>query len=196
MIYRKEPRQILLFDRVEEILHPKAHLNIEVDKQRLDSTHIFSNMADWNRSMLLFKTRKRFLVQVKRHESRLYGELDQDLQEDYEAQSCWIYGDAKARNARYGNHICSNHEQLGWDMLRLIERFEKHPKLSNMNTFKDMFRVFQNNVRLMTARSKSVSIQAGKLWSILPTRTLRFTIRAWAIKCRSAKLTILKIRFR
>ena len=78
MIYRKEPRQILLFDRVEEILHPKAHLNIEVDKQHLDSTHVFSNMADWNRSMLLFKTRKRFLVQVKRHESRLYGELDQD----------------------------------------------------------------------------------------------------------------------
>ncbi len=37
-------------------------LNIEVNKQRLDSTHILSNMADWTRSMLLFKTTKRFLI--------------------------------------------------------------------------------------------------------------------------------------
>jgi hypothetical protein len=51
-------------------------LNIEVDRQRLDSTHVFSNMADWNRSMLLFKTIKRFLVQLKRHESKLYDEID------------------------------------------------------------------------------------------------------------------------
>ncbi len=46
-------------------------LNIKIDKQRLDSSHVFSNMADWSRSMLLFKTTKRFLVQVKRHESKL-----------------------------------------------------------------------------------------------------------------------------
>ncbi len=40
-------------------------LNIEVNKQRLDSTHVFSNMADWTRSMLLFKTTKRFLIQLE-----------------------------------------------------------------------------------------------------------------------------------
>ena len=129
-------------------------LNIEVDKQRLDSTHVFSNMADWNRSMLLFKTTRRFLVQVKRHEAKLYDEIDEDLREHYESQGGWIYGDVKTRNVRYGNHICNNHEQLGWDMLRLIERFEKHPKLSSMNTFKDMFRVFSEQCEIDDGKVK------------------------------------------
>ena len=61
-------------------------LNIEVNKQRLDSTHILSNMADWTRSMLLFKTTKRFLIQMKRHESKLYYELDNDLRKSYDSQ--------------------------------------------------------------------------------------------------------------
>ena len=137
-------------------------LNIEVDKQRLDSTHVFSNMADWNRSMLLFKTTKRFLVQAKRHESRLYDELDQDLRTHYESQGGWIYGDVKIRNVRYGSHTCNNHEQLGWDMLRLIERFEKHPKLSNMNTFKDMVRVFSEQCELDDGKVKIRKHPGGK----------------------------------
>ncbi|OGV35365.1 MAG: hypothetical protein A2020_06500 [Lentisphaerae bacterium GWF2_45_14] len=58
--------QKLMEDVTETIIR---ELNIEVDKQRLDSTHVFSNMADWSRSVLLFLTTKRFLVQVKRHES-------------------------------------------------------------------------------------------------------------------------------
>ena len=137
-------------------------LNIEVDKQRLDSTHVFSNMADWNRSMLLFKTTKRFLVQAKRHESRLYDELDHDLRTHYESQGGWIYGDVKIRNVRYGSHTCNNHEQLGWDMLRLIERFEKHPKLSNMNTFTDMVRVFSEHCELDDGKVKIRKHPGGK----------------------------------
>lgn len=39
-----------------------AELDIKVDKQRLDSTHVFSNMPNMTRSMLMFKTPKRFLV--------------------------------------------------------------------------------------------------------------------------------------
>ena len=137
-------------------------LNIEVDKQRLDSTHVFSNMAGWSRSMLLFKTTRRFLVQVKRHESRLYDELDKDLREHYESQGTWIYGDVKTRNVRYGQHICNNHEQLGWDMLRLIERFEKHPKLSNMNTFKDMVRIFGEQCEIDDGKVKIRKHPGGK----------------------------------
>jgi len=129
-------------------------LNIEVNKQRLDSTHVFSNMADWTRSMLLFKTTKRFLIQVKRHESKLYSELDNDLRKSYDSQGDWIYREITTRNVRYGDHVCSNKEQIAWDMLRLIEKFEQHDKLSNMNSFKDMVRVFGEQCEINDGKVK------------------------------------------
>ena len=135
----KELAQKIMKDVTEMIIQ---ELNIEVNKQRLDSTHVFSNMADWTRSMLLFKTTKRFLIQVKRHESKLYSELDNDLRKSYDSQGDWIYREITTRNVRYGDHVCNNKEQIAWDMLRLIEKFEQHEKLSNMNSFKDMVRVF------------------------------------------------------
>jgi hypothetical protein len=91
-------------------------LNIEVNKQRLDSTHVFSNMADWTRSMLLFKTTKCFLIQVKRHESKLYYELNDDLRKSYDPQRNWIYREVTTRNVRYGRAVAKKlpgkHENL------------------------------------------------------------------------------------
>jgi hypothetical protein len=111
-------------------------------------------MADWSRSMLLFRTIKRFLVQVKRHESRLYSELDENLRKEYESKGDWIYTGSKTRNVRYGTHECDNREQLGWDMLRLIERFENHPKLSRMNSFNDMVRIFSEQCQIDNGKVK------------------------------------------
>ena len=82
--------------------------------------------------------------------------------EHYESHGTWIYGDVKTRNVRYGSHSCNNHEQLGWDMLRLIERFEKHPKLSNMNTFKDMFRAFSEQCKIDDGKVKIRKHPGGK----------------------------------
>ncbi len=132
-----------------------SELSIQIDKQRLDSTHVFSNMAEWTRSMLMFKTVKRFLVQVKRHESKLYHELDAELRRLYEASGDWIYAEKpQLRNVRYGGHVCGNKEQIGWDMLRLIERFEDHPKLSGINTFKDLVRVFNEQCEIDNGKVK------------------------------------------
>ena len=152
-IFRKsELAQKLMGNVTRKII---AELNIKIDKQRLDSSHVFSNMADWSRSMLLFKTTKRFLIQVKRHESKLYYELDEELRKLYEAPGKWIYeAKIRVRNVRYGKQVCSNKEQIGWDMLRLIERFENHPKLSGINTFKDMVRVFNEQCEIEDGKVK------------------------------------------
>ena len=111
-------------------------------------------MADWTRSMLLFKTTKRFLIQVKRHELKLYSELDNDLRKSYDSQGDWIYREITTRNVCYGDHVCSNKEQIAWDMLRLIEKFEQHEKLSNMNSFKDMARVFGEQCEINDGKVK------------------------------------------
>jgi len=149
-IFREKELAGKLMDEVTTTII--RELNLEIGKQRLDSTHVFSNMADWSRSMLLFRTTKRFLVQVKRHEFRLYAELAEDFRHHYESQGNWIYGDAKGQNLRYGGHVCDNHEQLGWDMLHLIERFGNHPKLSGIATFKDLVRIFNEQCEVVDGK--------------------------------------------
>jgi hypothetical protein len=58
------------------------------------------------------------------------------------------------RNVRYGKHTCSNKEQIAWDMSRLIERFENHEKLSNMTTFKNLKRVFEEQCEILDSKIK------------------------------------------
>jgi hypothetical protein len=45
-------------------------LGVEIGKQRLDSTHVLSNMAKFGRLKLLAVTTKRFLTQLKRHRGK------------------------------------------------------------------------------------------------------------------------------
>lgn len=61
----------------------------------------------------------------------------------YEKSTGWIFADPATKgNGRKAQHISSNREQIGYDMLRLLETFEAHPQVSNMNTYKILFRVF------------------------------------------------------
>ena len=111
-------------------------LDIQVDKQRLDSTHVFSNMANLTRSMLMFRT-------VKRHESKLYYGLDEVIRKLYDGSGKWVYDtDTADPNVRFRGKTYTNKEQVMWDAAEIIKRFEDHEKLSNMNTYKDLVRVF------------------------------------------------------
>jgi len=47
-------------------------MGIAINKQRLDSTHVFSDMARFGRLKLLAVTTKRFLTQLKRHDEQGY----------------------------------------------------------------------------------------------------------------------------
>jgi hypothetical protein len=54
-------------------------LGLKIDQQRLDSTHIFSDMASFGRSRMMGVTVKRFLTQVKRHSLDEYNTLPELL---------------------------------------------------------------------------------------------------------------------
>lgn len=53
-------------------------LELDVSKQRLDSTHIESNMAKFGRIKLMATAIRRFLVQVQRHDEGSYKRLPRD----------------------------------------------------------------------------------------------------------------------
>ena len=54
-------------------------LGIKIDQQRLDSTHIFSDMASFGRTRLMGVAIKRFLTQVIRHNKPDYNLLDESF---------------------------------------------------------------------------------------------------------------------
>jgi len=69
-----------------------AELELDIRRQRLDSTHVLSEMARFGRLQLLSVAVKRFLVQVQKRDRRLYGELPEGLRQRYEPAESRLFG--------------------------------------------------------------------------------------------------------
>ncbi len=70
-------------------------LGIKIDKQRLDSTHIFSDMASFGRTRLMGVAIKRFFTQVIRLNKQDYNALDEQLRQRYAPGVNQLFADTK-----------------------------------------------------------------------------------------------------
>ena len=59
-------------------------LELDITRQRLDSTHVFSHMANFGRTKLMAVAIKRFLTQVNRHAPESYAALPEPFRRRYE----------------------------------------------------------------------------------------------------------------
>ncbi len=109
-------------------------LDLDVSRQRLDSTHIFSDMATFGRTKLMGVTIKRFLVQLKRHHPELYGALDMDLLARYAPSQAKMFGDFT------GSRVALR-QQVAEDLLLLVSRFADDERISGRSSYKAMTRV-------------------------------------------------------
>ena len=113
-------------------------LGIEIDQQRLDSTHVFSNMADFGRTRLMGVAIKRFLAKVKQYDTDSYELLEDLLRQRYAPSVHHLFGDTgKDKESRR-----LLRQQVAEDMLALIQRFEDDSAHSNRDTYKAMRRIF------------------------------------------------------
>lgn len=115
-------------------------LDVSVERQRLDSTHVFSNMALFGRTRLMLTVVRSFLTQVKRHERASFDALPEELRERYEKKS-WEFANGTACRLK--------REQAAEDMLLLITTFEENEDVVGRTTFKDLFRVFHEQCELV-----------------------------------------------
>jgi hypothetical protein len=90
-------------DRIIEALGPR------VSHQRLDSTHVISNIAVLTRLRLLCETTRLFLSRLKAAHPRLYGRVPQGLLGRYlkEDDSATSYGDAPSDKGRRRLCVCA-----------------------------------------------------------------------------------------
>lgn len=139
-------RYVALFEKDElakKIMHDVTIklaelLEINIDKQRLDSTHIFSDMASFGRTRLMGVAIKRFLTQVLRGDSSAYGALPESLRQRYSPSVHQMFGGTgKDKQSRRRLR-----QQVAEDMHFLIGHFADMGPLNNGACYKAMERIF------------------------------------------------------
>ena len=113
-------------------------LGTEIDKQRLDSTHIFSDMASFGRTRLMGVAIKRFLTQVIRHNKPDYNLLDESFRQRYAPSVNQMFADAK-KDSESRRLL---RQQVAEDMYYLIQRFADVDKYTRKDTYKALERIF------------------------------------------------------
>jgi hypothetical protein len=113
-------------------------LEIKIDKQRLDSTHIFSDMASFGRTRLMGVAIKRFLTQLNRHNQQDYNALDESLRQRYAPGIHQLFGDTGKDNE--SRRLLR--QQVAEDMHFLLRRFADTTKHGRKDTYKALERIF------------------------------------------------------
>jgi len=140
-LFRRDDTAQKVMRTITDMLLKKA--KIDTSKQRLDSTHVCSNMAVFSRRRLLHHVIHDFLVQLKRHHPGEYAALPEEIPARYRSDDGWCFAEnSPMRTLHYGNRQATAEEQIGYDMIRLIERFQANPAISNGTKYKLMNRVF------------------------------------------------------
>ena len=113
-------------------------LELKIDTQRLDSTHIFSDMASFGRTRLMGVAIKRFLTQVKRSEPNDYEPLPESLRQRYAPSVNQLFGDVVKDND--SRHLLR--QQVAEDMHWLVRHFADYPDHAAKDTYKNLERIF------------------------------------------------------
>ena len=113
-------------------------LGIRIDRQRLDSTHIFSDMASFGRTRLMGVVIKRFLTQLIRHNKDDYNSLDESFRSRYAPGIHQLFADTK-KDSQSRRLL---RQQVAEDMHFVIKQFGDNPTHNNKDTYKALERIF------------------------------------------------------
>jgi hypothetical protein len=121
-----------LFENVTDELQKLFAL--DPSKQRLDSIHIFSNMAHLGRIRLFVRTIRKFLVNLKRHHAELYEALG-DVAQRYAEKNDGQFAVKPSESSR-------TLQEIGNDCFFLVERFRDHEAVVAMSSYQLLARLF------------------------------------------------------
>jgi hypothetical protein len=140
-LFRENDLAADLFEDVTDRL--VRALDLDVSRQRLDSTHVFSHMASFGRTKLLAVAIKRFLTQLKRHDPDAFAALPEDLRHRYAPAQSRLFSDAKDAEAR-----ARCRQQAAEDLHFLINRFADCADLTKRSSYKALITIFGQQCEL------------------------------------------------
>ena len=140
-LFRDNDLAARVFDKVTTRLIEA--LELDVSRQRLDSTHVFSHMATFGRTKLMAIAIKRFLTQLQRHDSDAYAALPDDFRQRYTPAQARLFADAKDTDTR-----ARYRQQAADDLLFLITRFADRADHTSRSTYKALITIFDQQCEL------------------------------------------------
>jgi Transposase DDE domain len=120
-------------------------LDLDITRQRLDSTHVFSNMASFGRTRLLGVTVKRFLTQVKRHAPEAYEALPEALRTRYATSVGKLFAGKKQSPEQRTKTL----QQVAEDVRDLIDRFAADASMAGRSSYQALLRVFADHCEIV-----------------------------------------------
>jgi hypothetical protein len=123
-------------------------LELDIAKQRLDSTHVFSNMASFGRTRLMAVTIKRFLTQVKRHHLSDFEALPAELRQRYAPSQAQLL----SKESKDADGRAKSRQQVAEDLRELIDRFADHAGLRDRPSYQALMTVFGQQCEVVEGR--------------------------------------------
>ena len=128
---------------------------LDPSKQRLDSVHIFSNMAHLGRIRIFVKTVRKFLVNLKRHHAEFYKALG-EVAARYEEKNDGQFAVKPSESSR-------TLQEVGNDCFFFIERFKDQEAVVAMSSYQLLVRLFNEQCVLeSTDATTSVVMKPNK----------------------------------
>jgi hypothetical protein len=118
-------------------------LELDISRQRLDSTHVFSHMASFGRTKLMAVAIKRFLTQVIRHSRERYAALPAEFCRRYEPAESQLFAGAKDAEARQRSR-----QQAAEDLCWIIDHFANCPDMTARPSYKALVTIFSQQCEL------------------------------------------------
>jgi len=142
-----------IFDKTLQTLTKlfKADLN----KQRMDSVHVKSNMRNLGRIGLFAKTIKKFLVNLKRQHRNLFDQLDASLTERYlgKKEGSLFAMVKPSESSRTLNQLAEN-------VFILTRHFASEASIHDMSSFKLLVRLFKEQCIVVDDKTDSIEPKA------------------------------------
>jgi hypothetical protein len=153
-IVAREGLQDSLFENVTKAL--QKLFNLDPTKQRLDSVHIFSNMAHLGRIRIFVRTIRTFLTNLKRQHTEEYQALG-DIVLRYDKKSDGAFAVKPTESTK-------KLVELGDDCFFLVARFKEHSAVGDMASYKHLVRMFTEQciVEKDTNNAQKVTVKASK----------------------------------
>jgi hypothetical protein len=116
-------------------------LGVKLGQQRLDSTHVLSNIARLSRLGKFCETVRIFLRAVSREDPGAYEGLPQRMRQRYGEES--DYADARQGQSRRRLEVVAR------DVWRLIQRFQNHPAVTKRQEWGLLKRLLEEQCRVV-----------------------------------------------
>lgn len=123
-------------------------LELDIAKQRLDSTHVFSAMASFGRTRLMAVTIKRFLTQVKRHHLGDFEVLPAELRQRYAPSQAQLL----SKESKDADGRTKSRQQVAEDLRDLVNRFADHAGLRDRPSYQALVTVFAQQCEIVDDR--------------------------------------------